>query len=138
MNPDRIRALADRIDNLPDPDDYDHDEFGHYRPERQDDNDRPAGCAAPCNVAGHAVLMMHDSDRYCQWQDDMHVVNVISAKAGQYLQLDDATMLQLVEWHPVGSFVAVTPSVVAAMLRLLAQTGAVRWDEAHAICYPDE
>ena len=104
----------------------------------QADTDRPAGCATPCNVAGHAVLLMHGADRDCQWQDDRHVINIISDTAGQFLELDDDTMLRLVEWHPVGIFVAVTPPVVAAVLRILAQTGEVRWDEAHALCYSDE
>ena len=40
MNRERILALAERIENLADPADYDHARFGGYRPTDDDDNNR--------------------------------------------------------------------------------------------------
>ena len=133
MNTKRIIALAERIANLADPSDYDHSRFGGYQPQADEQNNR--GCQTPCCFAGHAVLMMHHADRDCRWQDDANRINSVTAKAASYLELDEGTMSLLVDFDPLGGLTEVTPPVVAAVLRILAQTGEVRWDEAAALCY---
>ena len=47
-------------------------------------------------------------------------------------------MAPLNDYDPLGGLTPVTPDIAAAMLRILADTGAVRWDEAAALCYEDE
>lgn len=132
MNRERILALAERIENLPDPSDYDHARYGGYRPTDDDDNNH--GCDTPCCVAGHAVLMMHHADQDCRWQDKANPIGFVSAKAADYLGLDEETMALLTDFDPLGGLTEVAPPVVAAVLRILADTGEVRWDEAAALC----
>ena len=133
MNQERITALAERIANLADPSDYDHSRFGGYQPKDDEQNNR--GCQTRCCFAGHAVLMMLHADRDCRWQDDANRINSVTAKAASYLELDEGTMSLLVDFDSLGGLTEVTPPVVAAVLRILAQTGEVRWDEAAALCY---
>ena len=68
MNPDRIRALADRIENLADPGDYDHQQYGGHLTDDPSGAYITVGCSAPCCITGHAVLLAHGAERHCQWQ----------------------------------------------------------------------
>ena len=136
MNRERILALAERVENLADPADYDHARFGGYL--LTDDDNHNRGCNTPCCLAGHAVLMMHQADQDCRWQDDTNSVSFVTDQAADYLGLDDETMALLNDFDPLGGLTEVTPPVVAAMLRILAETGQVRWDEAAALCYDGE
>ena len=136
MNQERIIALAERIANLADPADYDHARFGGYYPKSDGNHNR--GCDTPCCLAGHAVLMMHRADQDCRWQDDTNSISFVTDQAVDYLGLDDPTMQLLLDFDPLGGLTEVAPAVVAAVLRILAETGEVRWDEAAALCYEGE
>ena len=151
MNPDHIRALADRIANLADPSDYDHRHYGGYLTEDPSGAYITVGCSVPCCITGHAVLLAHDAEHHCQWQvatdPTADVITgagqaleaaTIGTIASQYLELDDETMALLNDHAPLGGLTPVTPAVAATMLRILADTGEVRWDEAGALCYNDE
>ena len=143
MNPERIRALADRIQNLADPSDYDHRWYGGYLTDDPSGAYITVGCTVPCCITGHAVLLAHDAERECHWQvatdptaDLMTRVNqsleaaTVGAIATQYLGLDDDTMALLNDHDPLGGLTPVTPAIAAGVLRILADTGEVRWDEA--------
>ena len=136
MNRERVLALAERIQNLADPTDYDHARFSGYYPKSDHNHNR--GCNTPCCLAGHAVLMMHQADQDCRWQDDTNSISFVTDQATEYLGLDEATMYLLLDFDPLGSLTRDSPPVVAAVLRILAETRQVRWDEAVALCYDGE
>ena len=81
MNPDRIRALADRIENLADPGDYDHQQYGGYLTEDPSGTYMSVGCSVPCCITGHAVLLAHGAERNCQWQVDTDPIADVIARA---------------------------------------------------------
>lgn len=46
-------------------------------------------------------------------------------------------MALLNDYDPLGGLTPVTPEIAAAVLRVLADTGEVQWDEAAALCYEE-
>ena len=124
MNRDNILALAAALDIMP-ATHYDHQNHG-------------AGqlgtirfVFVPCCVAGHAALRAMGA-RTCAVLPDYPNCQTITGLAAEYLGLDSTAMTALLDPDPLGGGLPVTAPIVAAALRLLTETGEVRWDEAAA------